>query len=95
MRDDEKMFNIGFAMLVCVVIMVSFLQVCYRVQNNNLKAVRSELVTTKQKYDIAKTQFSALSSAKSLRDKLIKINPRAESVVFSKNVNIDNIPMVK
>jgi len=95
MRDDEKMFNIGVAMLLGVVFLIVFLQVCYRVQNNNLKSVRNEMETTKQETDIAGTKFSALSSADSLRGSVVGINPRVETVSFSKTVHIDNIPMVK
>ena len=94
MRDDEKMFNIGVTMLCSVICLIAFLQVCYRVQNNNLKSVRNEMETTKQETDIAGTKFSALSSADSLRGSVIGVNPNAETVSFSKTVHIDNIPMV-
>ena len=63
MQDDEKMFNIGVTMVIFIVCLIAFLQVCYRVQENNLKSVRRNLETTKQEYDIAGTKFSALSSA--------------------------------
>jgi len=95
MRDDEKMFNIGATMLFCIVCLVAFLQVCYRVQDNNLKSVHRELETTKQEYDIAGTRFSALSSAGFLRGSVVETNPKAEIVSFSKTVHIDNIPMVE
>ncbi len=95
MRDDEKMFNIGATMLFCIVCLVAFLQVCYRVQDNNLKSVRRDIENTKQEYDIAGTKFSALSSAASLRSSVIETNPHAEIVSFSKTVHIDNIPMVE
>ncbi len=93
MRDDEKMYNIGWAMLIGIGFVISFLQVAYRVQNKNLNDVRSEMENTRHEYDIAKTKFSALSSADSLRGSVIGVNPRAETVSFSKTVHIDNIPM--
>lgn len=95
MRDDEKMFNLGATMFFCVVCLVAFLQVCYRVQNNNLQSVRRAMENTKQEYDIEGTKFSALSSAGFLRGSVIGNNPRAETVSFSKTVHIDNIPMVE
>lgn len=94
MRDDEKMFNIGVAMLMGVMFLIVFLQVCYRVQNNNIKSVRNTMETTKHESDIAGTRFSVLSSADSLRGSVVGINPRAETVSFSKTIHIDNIPMV-
>ncbi|MBR5355266.1 MAG: hypothetical protein IK122_04035 [Alphaproteobacteria bacterium] len=94
MRDDEKMFNIGTIMLIGVVFLIVFLQVCYRVQNSNLQAVRRSMENIQHEYDIAKTRFSALSSADSLRGSVVGVNPRAETVSFSKTVHIDNIPMV-
>lgn len=95
MRDDEKMFNIGVTMLCGIICLIAFLQVCYRVQNNNLMSVRRNLETTKQEYDIAGTRFSSLSSAGMLRGSVMGNNPQAETVSFSKNVRIDEIPMVE
>jgi len=95
MRDDEKMLNIGVTMIVFIVCLTAFLQVCYRVQENNLKSVRQSLETTKQEYDIAGTKFSALSSAGLLRASVSEINPKTETVSFSKTIHIDDIPMVE
>ena len=94
MRDDEKMFNIGTIMLMAVVFLIVFLQVCYRVQNSNLDAVRRNMDNTRHEFDIARTRFSALSSADSLRGSVFGVNPQAEIVSFSKTVNINDIPMV-
>ena len=95
MHDDEKMFNIGVAMLMGMFFVIGFLQVSYRVQNSNLKSMRQNMETTKYEMDIAKTKLSALSSADSLRSSVIGINPKAKIVSFSQNVHIDNIPMVQ
>lgn len=95
MRDDEKMFNIGFAMSLGMVFLIVFLQVCYRVQNNNLVSVRHSMETTKHESDIDGTKLSALLSADSLRASVKHVNPRAEVVSFSKTVHIDDIPMVE
>ena len=95
MRDDEKMFNIGVAMLIGSICLIAVLQVCYRVQDNNLKYVRKSMENTQQEYDIAGARFSSLSSAGLLRGSVIGINPKAETVSFSKTVNINDIPMVE
>lgn len=95
MRDDEKMFNIGAWMLAGVVFLIMFLQVCYRVQNSNLSSVRNALENTKHEYDLAGTSFSALSSAESLRNSVVGMNPKSETVSFSKTINIEDIPMVE
>ncbi len=95
MQDDEKMLNIGVTMVFSIVCLIAFLQVCYRVQDNNLKSVRREMENTKQEYDIARTRFSALSSAGLLRASVSEINPKLETVSFSKTVYIDDIPMVE
>ena len=81
-------------MLTGVAFLIVFLQVCYRVQNSNLEAVRRNMETTRHEYDIAKTRFSTLSSADSLRGSVIGVNPNAETVSFSKTVHIDSIPMM-
>ena len=94
MHDDEKMFNIGTVMLMGVVFLIVFLQVCYRVQNTSLNNVRRNMDDTLHEYDIAKTRFSALSSADSLRGSVVGVNPKAEIVSFSKIVHINDIPMV-
>ena len=77
-----------------VIFLIVFLQVCYRVQNSNLNAVRRSMDTTRHEYDVARTKFSALSSADSLRGSVVGVTPNAETVSFSKTVHIDNIPMV-
>lgn len=95
MRDDEKMFNLGVAMLVGIVCVIVFLQVCYREQNNNLKSIRRSTDVAKQEYAVAETKFSALSSADSLRGSVVEIVQKPEIVSFSKTVHINDIPMVK
>ena len=95
MRDDEKMYIIGVTMVCCVVCLVAFLQVCYRVQDNNLRSVRQNMEDTLHAYDVAGTKFSALSSSGALRKSVLNVNPRAETVSFSKTVHIDDIPMVE
>ncbi len=95
MRDDDKMLNIGITMFCSIVCLIAFLQVCYRVQDSNLRSVRQTMENTKHEYDIAGTKFSALSSAGLLRGSVVGINPNAETVSFSKTVNIDDIPMVE
>lgn len=94
MRDDEKLFNLGMVMAISMVCLIVFLQVCYREQDNNLKGVRRAMDTTRQEFSVAQTRFSALSSADSLRSSVVGINPKAETVSFSKTIHIDNIPMV-
>ena len=58
MRDDEKMFNIGTIMLMAVVFLIVFLQVCYRVQTSNLDAVCRNMDYTRHEFDFARNSFS-------------------------------------
>jgi len=97
MRDDEKMFNIGIIMFVGIVCLVVFLQVCYRVQNNNLKNVRLAMQTNRQTFAVEETKFSGLVMGDSLRGSLDEIfsAKKPETVSFSKTINIDDIPMVQ
>ena len=95
MRDDEKMFNIGMAMILVVIAVIQILQVCYREQNNNLKGVRRAMANVRHEYSIAQTRFSALSSSDSLRNSVIGTNPKAEVVAYSKTININDIPMAE
>ena len=94
MRDDDKMFNIGFAMSMGMVFLIIFLQVCYRVQNANLADIREKMNNTYQKYSVAETKFSTLKSDFSLRSSLDSINKNLQTVSSSKTVNVDDIPMV-
>ncbi len=92
MRDDEKMFNLGLFMVLAVICLIIFLQVCYRVQNENLASVRNSLENTRHEYAVAETKFSKLSSGDYLRSSVTGMNPKAETVSFSKTIHIDNIP---
>ena len=93
MRDDDKMFNIGTIMLMGVILLIVFLQVCYRVQNENLKVVRNSLENVRHDYALAETKFSKLSSGDFLRSSVTGMNPKAETVSFSKTIHIDDIPV--
>ncbi len=93
MRDDEKMFNLGLFIVLVVICLIIFLQICYRVQNENLAAVRNSLENTRHEYAVAETRFSKLSSGDYLRSSVTGMNPKATTVSFSKTVHIDNIPM--
>ena len=93
MRDDEKMFNLGLCMLVGVVCLIVFLQVCYRVQNNNLAYIRSTMDDVKYEYAVAETKFSNLSSGESLRKKVVETRPNVETVSYSKTIHINDIPV--
>lgn len=93
MHDDEKMFNIGLFMLIGMIVLIMFLQVCYRVQNENLKVVRNSLENVRHDYALAETKFSKLSSGDFLRSSVTGMNPKAETVSFSKTIHIDDIPV--
>ena len=93
MRDDEKMFNLGLVSVLTAIGLIVFLQVCYRVQNENLAAVRNSLENIRHEYALAETKFSKLSSGDYLRSSVTGVNPRAETVSFSKTIHINNIKM--
>ena len=95
MRDDEKMFSVSVAVLMGVVFMIVFLQVCFRVQNNNLKSVRHDMENTQHDLDVYGTRLTGLLAADKLRSSVVETNHRAEVVSFSKTVHIDNIPMAE
>ena len=95
MRDDEKMFNLGVSMIIGVIALIMFLQVCYREQNRNLKYIHNTMETVQQETEIAETRFSSLTSGDLLRGSVVGLNPKAETVSFSKTVHIDEIPMVE
>ena len=95
MPDDEKMFNIGVGLIFGVVCLTALLQVCYREQNRDIKYVRNAIENTEHDLEIAQTRFSSLSSADSLRNSVVMMNPKAETVSFNKTIHIDEIQMVQ
>lgn len=95
MQDDVKMFNLGIIMSVGLMCLIVFLQVCYREQNKNLRSVRANMENVQQEISKEETKFSALSSGDLLRGSVVGINPKAETVSFSKTIHIDEIPMVE
>ena len=68
---------------------------CYRVQNENLRAVRNSLENTRHEYALAETRFSKLSSGDFLRSSVTGMNPNSKTVSFSKTVHIDDIQWKK
>ena len=95
MRDDEKMFNLGMVMLFSVIVVIVFLQVCYRKQNNDLRIIRETAETVRQTTEKEETKFLMLKSADSLRNSVKGAYPKAEIVLYSKTVHINNIPMAE
>lgn len=95
MRDDEKMFNLGVAMLFSVIVLIVFLQVCYRKQNADLKYVRNTTELVRQDMEKAETKFLILKSADSLRNSVKDANKKVEVISFNKNIHINDIPMVE
>ena len=95
MHDDEKMFNLGISMFIGVIGLIMFLQVCYREQNRNLKYVHNTMESVQQDTETAETRFSALTSGDLLRGSVIGVNPKSETVSYSKTIHIDEIPMVE
>ena len=95
MHDDEKMFNLGISMFIGIIGLIMFLQVCYREQNRNLKYVHNTMESVQQDTETAETRFSALTSGDLLRGSVIGVNPKSETVSYSKTIHIDEIPMVE
>ena len=93
MRDDEKMFKLGLFMFIFVVSLVVFLQVGYRVQNDNLEHVNNALDDTRYEFAKEETKFVHLSSGDSLRGFVVNIHPSATTVSYSKTIHINDIPM--
>ena len=95
MRDDEKMFNLGMAMLFGLIVLIVFLQVCYRKQNADLRYVRNTMESVRQETEKAETKFLSLKSADYLRGSVVGVNPKSEIVSYSKTVHVNSIPMVE
>lgn len=92
MNEDEKMFRIGWAMLVLMVIVTVALQVCYRTQNAERKRVRAQIVRTQQDIAVAQANFASQVRPESLRNLVSGVVPRAETISFNKSVDIRNLP---
>ena len=95
MQDDEKMFKIGLFMVCVVVALIMFLQVGYREQNRVLTNLHDEVSTAHKNIEKAQNIFTERTRPDLLKNTVFKVNPDAETVSFSKNIHIDEIPMVE
>lgn len=93
MNEDGKMFQIGFWMMLGVVMLMVALQVCYRTQNRALARVRRDNVQVQQQIAAATANFASYVRPEVLRNIVTGVFPRAEVVGFQKTVTIDQLPL--
>lgn len=91
MGDDEKMLRIGAWFLGTVLLMSVVLQVSFRTQNRAINRVRRDIVHTQQKIALAEANFASLVRPEVLRNSVVGMFPKTESVSFRKTVAIDEL----
>lgn len=93
MSEDDKMLQIGMWSFGLVVILTSSLQVCYRTQNRVRNRIRAEIVQTQQEYAANQASFASYVRPEILRNLVVSIAPKSETVSFNKSVTIEQLPM--
>lgn len=91
MSEDKKMFQIGSWTLGGVVMLLLVFQVCFRTQQGQLNRVRRDIVKTQQDIAVAEANFASYVRPESLRNTVIMITPKAESISFQKAILIDDL----
>ncbi|HNY25057.1 MAG TPA: hypothetical protein PKJ33_00710 [Alphaproteobacteria bacterium] len=91
MNEDERMFKLGLAMAMSVLMLTAALQVCYRTQNRARTQVNKEIVKTQQDIAIADASFSAYVGNDILRNMVVRVYPRSEPISFNKSVAIEDL----
>lgn len=92
MSEDEKMFQIGLWACVLVSVLAAVLQVCYRTQNRARNRIRSEIVRTQQEIAVAQANFASYVRPEILRNLVVSIAPKSETISFHKAVSINDLP---
>jgi hypothetical protein len=93
MYDDEKMFHIGFIMMIVVFIMIALLQISFRLQERDRARTRAEIVRTQQEFAARQTVLSGLVRPENLRGIVAGMYPRFEPIGFRKNITANEIPL--
>ena len=91
MGDDEKMLKIGTWALCGVLFLTVVLQVCYRTQNRTRKMINREVVNIQHQTTIEQGRFEAFTRPEFLMVKVVTINPKAETVGYSKNISVNDL----
>lgn len=92
MDEDKKMFQIGSWAVVLVFFIAIGLQVGYRTQGRALDDVRNKIVKTQQQIAVAQANFASFVRPEVLRNSVITVAPKSESVGFNKFVKINELP---
>ncbi len=95
MNEEQKMFNIGVAALVCCVFVMVGLQVCFRMQHRSLKYTNDEIVRTQQQIAVEQAKFESMTNAEYLQDKVSMVVPSVEIIGFKKYTTIEDLPLRK
>ena len=91
MGEDEKMLKIGTWALLGVLFLTVILQVCYRTQNRTRKMIKNEIINIQRQTTQEQARFESFARPEFLRDKVVMINPKSETVGYSKNISINDL----
>jgi len=93
MHDDDKMFQIGFVMMVVAFMMIAILQISFRAQERARARTRAEIVRTQQEFAHKQALLSGLVRPENLRGIVAGLYPKFETIGFRKNINVNDIPV--
>lgn len=94
MRDDTRLYRLGWIMLIIVGLLMAALSICYEAQRREMNSVHRKLQTVNKEISDAEHKFED-SVNKSVRNLVKTMNPKAENVSFKKTVNVEDIPMIE
>ncbi len=92
MSEDQKMFQIGAWALGIVFVLMIGLQVGYRTQRRSISRVANDIVKTQQEIAIAQANFASFVRPEVLRNSVLMIAPKSETVSFHKSVLVSQLP---
>ena len=94
MRDDTRLYRLGWIMLIIVGLLMAALSICYEDQRREINSVHTKLQNINK--EIADTEHKFEDSVnKSVRSLVKEMHPKAENVSFKKTINIEDIPIIE
>lgn len=91
MHDDEKLFRLGWIMLIIVGLIMSGLGICYSAQNKKIRSLDKEI--SESTSFIAKNKMNETDFK--IKQIVLKNNPKARQLRKTDEININDIPLVE
>ena len=95
MRDDTRLYRLGWIMLIIVGLLMAALSICYRVQRKTYSSLEIESKKIKKEITEITNDITSYTNDANLRRAVKDLNKKAEYITPKQQISINDIPMIE